>query len=111
MATAATACYVKLKVLQPELIQTAFRKTGIVPFDRTVVTTDMMAPSRETSYKVYTPIVPSTPVRIVTDLLVDAIQAPVPSELPFLSSPRLTHASSHLNPQSNPHPPFLKCLH
>ncbi|KAF8067611.1 hypothetical protein FPV67DRAFT_1415819 [Lyophyllum atratum] len=33
-----------------------------------------MAPSRDTSYKVYTPLVPPTPVRIVTDLLVDATQ-------------------------------------
>jgi len=37
----------------------------------------MMAPSRDSSYKIFTPIVPSTPVRIVTDLLVDAVQAPI----------------------------------
>ena len=66
-----------LKVLTTELIRTAFRKTGIVPFNRNVITPDMMAPSRDSSYKVFTPIVPPTPVRIVTDLLVDAIQAPI----------------------------------
>ena len=70
-----------LKVLQPDLIQTVFRKTGIVPFNQDVVTPDMMAPSCDTSYKVFTPIFPSMPIRIVTDLLVDVIQPPVnPSE-------------------------------
>ena len=40
-----------------------------------------MASSRDTSYKVFTPIVPTTPICIVTDLLVDVIQPPVnPSE-------------------------------
>jgi len=66
-----------LKVLTPELIRTAFRKTGIVPFDRNVIMPDMMAPSRDSSYKIFTPIVPPTPVWIVTDLLVDAVQAPI----------------------------------
>lgn len=63
-----------LEVLQPELIKEAFRKTGIYPFCRDLVTPDMMAPSRETSYKTFLPIIPSTPVRIMTDLLLDTIQ-------------------------------------
>jgi hypothetical protein len=40
----------------------------------------MMAPSRETSYKVFTPVVPPTPVRIVTDLLLDAVQPGISME-------------------------------
>lgn len=63
-----------LKVLTPEIIKAAFRKVGIYPFNRNVITPEMMAPSRDTSYKVFTPVVPPTPVRIVSDLLVDATQ-------------------------------------
>lgn len=63
-----------LKVLTPDLIKSAFRKVGICPVNRNVVTKEMMAPSRDTSYKVFTPVIPPTPVRIVSDLLVDAVQ-------------------------------------
>ena len=63
-----------LNMLTPELIKTGFRKVGIIPFDRNVVTPEMMAPSKDTSYKVISPVLPSTPVRIVSDLLMDVIQ-------------------------------------
>lgn len=63
-----------LKVLTPELIKTAFQKTGIVPFNHNVITKEMMVPSCNTSYKVFTSVAPSTPVRIITDLLIDAVQ-------------------------------------
>ena len=51
-----------LKMIMPDLIKTAFRKTGIYPFNREVITPEMMAPSRDTSYKIFVPIVPPTPV-------------------------------------------------
>ena len=101
-----------LKVLTPNLIQAAYQKVGIVPFDCNVVTPEMMAPSRDTSYKVFTPIIPLTPVQIVSDLLVDAIQLPAVNEsadqgssgwalshhlilpeLPFHCLPHLMHVS------------------
>jgi DDE superfamily endonuclease len=63
-----------LKVLTSDLIKTAFCKVGIVPFNHNVVTPQMMAPSHDTSYKVFTPVIPSTPIHIVSDLLVDAVQ-------------------------------------
>jgi hypothetical protein len=63
-----------LKVLTPNLIKIAFHKVGIVPFNHDVVTPQMMAPSCNTSYEVFTPVIPSTPVHIVSDLLVDAVQ-------------------------------------
>jgi hypothetical protein len=50
------------KALKPELIQTAFCKTGIVLFD--------------------TPIILPNPVLIVTDLLVNTIQSPINSSTP-----------------------------
>ena len=73
-----------LKIITSDLIKTAFRKTGIYPFNRKVITPEMMAPSRDTSYKIFTPIIPPTPVQIVTDLLIDAIQ---PSVDPKLNQP------------------------
>jgi len=66
-----------LKVLKLELIQMVFQKVGIVPFNQKVVTKEMMVPSHDTSYKVYTPVVPPKAVQIVTDLLMDAVQPPV----------------------------------
>jgi hypothetical protein len=51
-----------LKVLVPDLIKATFHKVGIFPFNHNVVTAEMMAPSRDTSYKVFTPVIPSTPV-------------------------------------------------
>ena len=62
-----------LKTITPDLVKTAFFKTGIYPFNHEVITPKMMAPSRDTSYKIFTPIIPPTPVQIVTDLLVDAV--------------------------------------
>jgi len=35
---------------------------------------EMMAPSHDTSYKVYTPVMPTKAVQVVMDLLIDAIQ-------------------------------------
>jgi hypothetical protein len=58
-----------LRALTPESICMAFRKTGVFPFDPTVVTKEMMAPSLETSIRGHLPIMPSTPIRAITDLL------------------------------------------
>ncbi|THU98937.1 hypothetical protein K435DRAFT_818739 [Dendrothele bispora CBS 962.96] len=63
-----------LKTMTPELIKTAFRKTGLWPLDPSVITADMIAPSKATSTKVLTPVEPPTPIRIITELLVDAVQ-------------------------------------
>ncbi|THU97084.1 DDE-domain-containing protein, partial [Dendrothele bispora CBS 962.96] len=52
-----------LHTMTPDLIKTAFRKTGLWPVDRNVVTQEMMAPSKATSIKIYTPAEPPTPVR------------------------------------------------
>lgn len=58
-----------IRALTPDLIRTAFRKTGIWPFNRNVVTDDMMAPSKETSCQSNLPIIPSTPIRILANAL------------------------------------------
>lgn len=81
-----------LKVLTPEIIKAAFQKVGIYLFNRNIVTPEMMAPSCDTSYKVFTPVVPPTPVQIVSDLLVDATQPAIrtrdePAESMVIVSP------------------------
>jgi DDE superfamily endonuclease len=58
-----------VRALTPEIIRSAFRKTGVWPYDPSVVTTDMMAPSLESSNRGHLPLVPSTPVRIVSTLI------------------------------------------
>lgn len=58
-----------LRALTPDLIRTAFRKTGVWPFDCDVVPSNMLAPSKETSTKSYLPIAPSTPVKILANAL------------------------------------------
>lgn len=60
-----------LHVLTPSLIKEAFRKTGIVPVDRTVFDPALLAPSKESSHQVATPVIPPTPVRLVSELLLD----------------------------------------
>jgi len=47
----------------------AFHKTGVFPLSPDVVTTEMMAPSLEMSYHGHLPLVPSTLVHAVIDLL------------------------------------------
>lgn len=60
-----------LRALTPNIIRAAFRKTGVWPFNPSVITQDMMAPSRETSCEGHLPVVPATPVRVIAKLLQD----------------------------------------
>ncbi|RXW15028.1 hypothetical protein EST38_g10826 [Candolleomyces aberdarensis] len=57
------------EALSSHNIITAFRKTGVVPFNPDVITEDLLAPSRETSTSTGLPVPPDSPVRIVSDLL------------------------------------------
>jgi len=58
-----------LRALTPDNIKASFRKTGVWPFDPSVVTEEMMAPSKETSCEGHLPVVPATPVRVIAKLL------------------------------------------
>ncbi|KAG1818211.1 uncharacterized protein BJ212DRAFT_1269514, partial [Suillus subaureus] len=58
-----------LRALTPDLVRMAFCKTGVWPFDRDVVPSNMLAPSKETSTKSYLPITPSMPMRVLTDAI------------------------------------------
>jgi len=88
-----------LKVLQPDLIKTAFRKTGIIPFNRDVITAEMLAPSKNTAFRYFTPIEPTPAVRIMTDLMVDVLQPVIDQQDEAdntIANPRTT--SRHLFP-------------
>ena len=61
-----------ITTLTPELIKTAFHKTGIWPFNPNVITADMLAPSKKTSVQSHLPVPTSSqPVQILTTMLWD----------------------------------------
>ena len=58
--------------LTPELIKTAFHKTGIWPFNPNVMTADMLAPSKETSVQSHLPVPTSyQPLQVLATMLQD----------------------------------------
>lgn len=62
-----------LATLTEENIKATFRKTGVIPFNPSVVTSTMMAPSETTSTQSTAPIRQTTPVRLMTDMVRDYI--------------------------------------
>ncbi|THU92506.1 DDE-domain-containing protein, partial [Dendrothele bispora CBS 962.96] len=55
-----------LRALTPENIKAAFAKTGVWPYNPNVVTTEMMAPSKETSSQGSLPVPEPSPVRALS---------------------------------------------
>jgi hypothetical protein len=60
-----------IKTLTPENIKAAFRKTGVIPFNPDVVTTDMMAPSQATSTHATVPIQQSGPIKTMSEMVIN----------------------------------------
>jgi hypothetical protein len=60
-----------LKTLTCENICAAFWKTGVWPSNPHVITSGMMAPSKETSIQGSLPVEPATPIKLVATLLQD----------------------------------------
>ena len=58
-----------LQALSKENIISAFRKTGIVPLDRDVITDEMLAPSTTSSSQGFLPILQASPVRLMEDMI------------------------------------------
>ena len=56
-------------VLTPELVKTAFQKTGVWPFNANLVTKGMMAPSLKTSLQGHLPLPQPSPVRALTSFM------------------------------------------
>jgi hypothetical protein len=58
-----------LHALTLDNIKASFRQTGVWPLDPSVVTKEMMAPSKESSCEGHLPVVPTTPIQVITKLL------------------------------------------
>ena len=58
-----------VQALTPGNIKTAFRKTGIHPFNPDVVTSEMLAPSKETSLEANLPVETSEAAKLFADML------------------------------------------
>ncbi|KAH7917348.1 DDE-domain-containing protein, partial [Leucogyrophana mollusca] len=69
------------RALTPELVKAAFWKTGMHPFNPDVVTDEVMAPSQETSCLAHLPVVQTSPVHVVSQLI-RRITEPAPSSDP-----------------------------
>jgi hypothetical protein len=61
------------KILTVNNIKTAFRVTGVIPFNPDVVTDEMMGPSLTTSVRANVPVQQSSPVKTVTEMVMDYI--------------------------------------
>ncbi|KAF5354101.1 hypothetical protein D9756_007274 [Leucocoprinus leucothites] len=92
-----------LAALQPALIRKAFSATGLVPFNCNAISKDKFVPSCNTSFQHFTPIPPPTPIWIMTELIIDAVQPSMPiegdtrpSEVQYSQSLPLQHALSNL---------------
>ncbi len=70
-----------LSVLHPPIIHSAFHKTRVWPYDLSVVTTDMMALSKEMSVEGELPLILATLIRIITKFLRQAVQMEVRDNL------------------------------
>lgn len=82
-----------IQTITPELVREAFHKTSIVPVDCTVVTLQMLAPSKDSSHQVISPIIPPTLVCKVTEYLLDVLPLGSVQESP--TTPSHTHATEH----------------
>ena len=56
-----------MRALTPTNIKSAFKKTGVYPYDPSVITIDMLAPARETSTEHHEIVPLKTPVRVVVN--------------------------------------------
>jgi hypothetical protein len=59
------------KTLTAENVKSAFRATGVIPFNPDIVTVERMAPSLTTSRRTTVPIRQSSPVETISDMILD----------------------------------------
>jgi len=87
--------------LTPENVKTVFRKTGIVPFNPSVITADMLATSKETSTEAHLPVTKKTasePIQIIADML-RSLQLNIGDDRDVSSSPYHLEAAEILVPE------------
>ena len=86
-----------IRTLTPELIQKAFEKTGVFPFNPKVVSPEMMAPSKETSLEGPLPLIPPTPVRTAATSLCNLLHQPSkPGQHPSSSGQHVHNDTTNL---------------
>ena len=76
----------------------------MLPFNHNIVTADMMAPSQESSQLVTLPIMPPTPICMVTELIHKASE---PIETPLVTpvaTPSITPTSTCIGPSASSNP-------
>ncbi|KAF5389967.1 hypothetical protein D9757_013844 [Collybiopsis confluens] len=62
-----------LKAVTGETVKSAFRKTGVWPYNPSAITQDMMAPAKVTSIDSALPVIPATPVRVMAKMIWEII--------------------------------------
>lgn len=88
-----------LETLTEANIKAAFRKTGVIPFNRDVVTAEMMAPSLESSSRGALPIHQSSPVRVMAGMITDYMDHQRLSTMPMdVDLPPMDSVSSSTDP-------------
>jgi hypothetical protein len=90
-----------LKTLTEANIKAAFRKTGVIPLNRDVVTADMMAPSLESSSHAALPIQQSSPVKLMTGMITDYL------DYQRLQTMPMDMDTPSADPSSSPPAPFF----
>jgi hypothetical protein len=64
-----------MKTLTESNIKSAFRATGVIPLNPDIVTTEMMAPSLSTSTRTTVPVQQSSPIRVMSEMVLDYIDS------------------------------------
>lgn len=75
---------VREKTFTPELIKKAFSKTGIQPWDPSVITPEMMAPSKSHSTEVGAPLPLPSPIREIRNTVFSIINPNPTTSFPQL---------------------------
>ena len=90
-----------LNALTVENIVSAFCKTGVVPFNPSVITEQMMAPSITTSIRGSLPIPQATPIRVLQDLIQWHLACATASDL-YESGDNVPSSSTGLTANTEP---------
>ena len=88
-----------MQALSKGNIIAAFRKTGVVPLDRNVVTDEMLAPSTTSSSAGFLPIPQASPVRVMEDMIHRQLARETATSLNDTEETRLHPSDCTVTPQ------------
>ncbi|KAJ7436663.1 hypothetical protein B0H11DRAFT_2206972 [Mycena galericulata] len=98
------------KTLTAENVKIAFKKTGVIPVNRDVVTSEMMAPSLESSSRGTLPVQQSSPVKVTRTEEEPALASTSPPSAPSTPSMTLFFARAAVDNPSAASASFLTSL-